>query len=718
MSLRFPRRPYVVFTPVIISAWFHRATSASLPSAVSNAVPMCAQSCLASFIEREFLLSVCSNSEDFDCLCLHYGINGYTLGEGTFGCAYSACPAGTVSDAGSLYNICTGRNGTVIPTHGILTVTVVHTSAASTAGHASSTTRSQASTLTSAPINSLLMATDSPPDLPQAATASAQSTPASAENPSHRLTTVQIIGITVAGIGSIILAFGLAVCLACINRRRMKRRESKGEKISFDFADDTPVYDSRYPPLGSIQIKDPRGGLGGVGVAPIKVACRPEMKQSSYASIDPTKPGNTESASSPNAEHSYPSFSATSHASPSAARKVANSPPNRPGTERQAAPLPARPASAWTQNTVFEEDSPAVQSPYAANFTSRPTRPPRLTLIGDRPRQLSTITASNSSQEGPRPPPLSLKIPVYPHRPGVGVASQGEFRELRRRPDAVSDLRKATVKKSHREPSTVPSDRTTSSTDDLIDSYLDPSESIEHPRQAQRVKASPTPIVVITPTVPESRQMRHSCHSDTSFESADPDEPTPPEEEGNRLSMVAESPISNLSYPKIPRPSNQAVPRSPRSSQSSRSPLTPKDPFITPPKPQSTENYGTTLLEKRRGDHAAHDIERRLWITGSNFNTIPGANSTTRAADETARNTKGHSRTASDNTPKRYLPRTPERNNAGDARHTSRRVSYSNLSTQWPAAATPPMQMAIKSPVWAPTITPTRRGDDLYLSVA
>lgn len=708
MSPSFFKVSYVVPAQFFISTLLRRAISASLPSPLSNAVPTCARSCLEAFIEQAFPPSTCSESADLDCLCSHYGATGYTLGEGTFSCVYSACPAGTLPDAGSLYNICLGRNQTVLPTHGILTVTVVPTGTATTALHASNTSSLQTTKPVLSVANILLTVPDSPPKLPQTATASAQNIAAGAAN-ANRLTTVQIVGIAVAGIGSIMFAFGMAVCLACVKRRRLHKdqREAKSDRLSLDFADETPVYGSRFPFGG--EVRDPRGGTVGVRVASVRITHPSEAKQRPYTFIGIVKPVDIKVVSGLEEEHAHPPGTVAN------ACRVSESPLDKIQVRDGTAALSARPESAWTQNTVFEEDHSVVQSPYAANTASQPTRPPRLSQIGDRHRPLSTVTSIHSSRVTPRPPPLCLKIPTYPQRREVGLL--GGVCEARRRPDAANDSRDSFTLVPRRAPPSVLSGGTVSSTDDLINSYSNPGE----PHQVQQAKASPTSIAVVTSTVSEAKQSRDSCNSDTSFESANPDEPTPPEEEIIRLSVMAESPISSLSYPKVPRPSNQAVPRSPGSSQGTKSERSLEDlaSSTSPVKLQSTGQYPTTLLGKRRGDRAAQDIERRLWITGSNFNDVRSSTSSAnRAPSEAARLSKGHSLAASHDAVGRNLPLTPRRDRLCDTWHTSQRVSHSDLGVQWVTAATPPMQMVIRSPIWAPTITPTRRGDDLFLSVA
>jgi hypothetical protein len=133
------------------------------------------------------------------------------------------------------------------------------------------------------------------------------------------------------------------------------------------------------------------------------------------------------------------------------------------------------------------------------------------------------------------------------------------------------------------------------------------------------------------------RHAHSSWASATTFESVDPDETTPENEVDKQLSPV--------SYPKVPRPSNQAIPRSPLTASSRK----------------------VTLAAKRRGEDLSLDFGRGLMI--SNINEAPD---------------------------------TPLRN-------------YSLRKQQRKNHQTP--QMALKSPLWEPKLTPSRRGDDLFLSV-
>lgn len=221
----------------------------------------------------------------------------------------------------------------------------------------------------------------------------------------------------------------------------------------------------------------------------------------------------------------------------------------------------------------------------------------------------------------------------------------------------------------------------------------------------------------------------------TSFESASPDDPSPPEDEetaakqlgpdhhpqhhrrqtsadtgshrrhnhpvqqmsGGRLIPTANeadeddadadrSPISDIRYPKVPRASNQAVPRSspnagPRTA--TPSPRVNQQGDASP----SVANSPQGLLARRRGEGNGLLID-----SGSGTPTKKGSRS----------------------------PRTPENRiiggggGSGDEEKDQARKS---------SAALPPAERGmgdatIATPTWVPRLTPTRRGDDLYLAVA
>nr|POE75638.1 hypothetical protein CFP56_53750 [Quercus suber] len=129
-------------------------------------------------------------------------------------------------------------------------------------------------------------------------------------------------------------------------------------------------------------------------------------------------------------------------------------------------------------------------------------------------------------------------------------------------------------------------------TDNVLSYYTSPKASREAPpatsisatpidEGAQRRKAVPMAITITKPTYPPRAvrsNPRNSGGSDTSFESNDSDEATPPEQQASGvkssspgqvqlLPQQQRSPIATIHYPKIPRSSNQIVPRSPGGSE-------------------------------------------------------------------------------------------------------------------------------------------------------
>lgn len=192
------------------------------------------------------------------------------------------------------------------------------------------------------------------------------------------------------------------------------------------------------------------------------------------------------------------------------------------------------------------------------------------------------------------------------------------------------------------------------------------------PRSRSRTNQRPTP--------PPARRhnsrkgIRNSIASETSFEtSGDEQDVITPEYQVKRkqqLSPLQEnkgdrSPIKDLRYPKVPRPANQAITRrdgSPtrpgRSEQSSQH--------------LRKKSSASSLLEKRKGSDAANDLQKALWITGSN------------------------GRTGSTTTHGQKFP----------VRSSSRKGSQAS-----PGTSPGSQDMQIKTPLWEPKLTPKRMSD-------
>src|SRR5215469_2546167 len=112
------------FTLLLACNLFQITSSQTLPSTLQITIPICAQPCVEKAIEQDFVPSICPNSTDFDCLCSHYGSDGYTLGERAFGCLYSDnCTSPSKANATSVYTICAEQKNAVTPTHSTVIIT-------------------------------------------------------------------------------------------------------------------------------------------------------------------------------------------------------------------------------------------------------------------------------------------------------------------------------------------------------------------------------------------------------------------------------------------------------------------------------------------------------------------------------------------------------------------------------------------------------------------
>ncbi|KAG9884419.1 hypothetical protein KCV05_g18482, partial [Aureobasidium melanogenum] len=277
-----------------------------------------------------------------------------------------------------------------------------------------------------------------------------------------------------------------------------------------------------------------------------------------------------------------------------------------------------RPDSAATRWTVFEEDSktpthkPTLPNPPAvpkAIFLSPIHPPPGPSFADQYTTSPEEMAKSGLMLQIPRKPVRSVESPLP-----IGIslntgASKNDH--LSMPPSSAASY--------------LPAYYTSSDSRTPVAPKWSPND---HERFSQ-------PHFAPLPLMP--RGVRSSWASATTFESVDPDETTPENEVDKQLSPV--------SYPKVPRPSNEAIPRSPPSATSSRK---------------------VTLAAKRRGEDLSLDLGRDMPITNI-----------------------------------REAPESPLRN-------YSRRNQKKNEQTP---------QMELKSPLWEPKLTPSRRGEDLYLSV-
>ena len=775
-TLRFPYTTLDNKTP----------SSSTLPPQVQAAVPLCARPCLAKYISQEYNCPY----NDFLCLCEEYSSQGFTLGELAFLCLRQDCGSTKTNESVSVYNICNGNAAAVPATHSTLTLPETRSSKAVSTLSSSSTQRSH-------PQTTKHTSTTSPDTISTAARSSAvpaamgssasqtgsltSSTAAAATSSGHAtsLTSAQAVGVSIAAMGTVMLVIGAIYFITCIRRRKVKQRD---ERKSYDFVDEAPP---RFSPF-TYGYADPRGPLGGFHKPRVELMAdkrNSEWYRKQYSHRPPPRVDkNVDFDLSPE-----------SYRSKSSGRTLSQLLPEKPNTTTPPRPPPRspRPASVFTAATVFEEDrSPPTATsnlfsptyPRAVYYPPvKKARPPQQAKdYQHSPREERRLQQRDQnhrhSPRSERQPSLSLAIPrqasrldripsptVFPPPP-IPKDKQPES------PQRISASSKACSSKSGVS---------------LLNYYASPeagsgpSPEKNSPTpiddEIQKRKPVPTAITVTKPIFPP-RAVRQSAASDTSFESTDPDEPTPPEEEDKQLTPVQDtpvedspSPIAGIRYPKVPRSSNQSVPRSPNLKQSpdkkqppniklsrgvatrpeagaastkdlpSQIPLkataAPKQNPITPPSRTHSKTpslSGSTLAAKRRGNSAAIDMEQRLHIAElrhfssagsplppntSKSDPPPSATaSSPRRTQRTSRQEsplKGYGRVTSAGGQRGRVSNVGTPISAGIATSRPEQQQYWSPGLPGPTQEVP----ALRSPPWDPKLTPSRRGKDLYLQV-
>lgn len=403
-----------------------------------------------------------------------------------------------------------------------------------------------------------------------------------------------------------------------------------------------------------------------------------------------------------------------------------------------------RPDSVLTQDTVFEEDVPSQRRrsskllptppvPIPPIRTFQPSRPAPTLIPGTQPRRPFPVRQQSLQESG-----LSLDIPVRHSRSQPMQIAASQVR-LRRSPVSTvasanfgpsgSPIRTSSVYDQHKSFST-----STSTLEprhgDIPDYYFmthksppkyqEPKASpnrIVRPKDSPKVvsiKTKPSPSTVSRATSRASTNIRDSMSSQTSFETVDPHDPTPEDDddekqlEDSRLSPVAESPISNLRYPKVPRASNQLVPRSPRSpasQQSNRSPLGPPEPSPLRTRrrgEQTAINLESQFAMRERGSPSKDDVRTYM----QPFRQHMRSTSVESAWNPTPTSSNAHTRAQSGQWPK------------SPAMYESDFVRPLNVRIKSGLQAPEVDVEALKSPMWVPRLTPRKEGDDLFISVS
>ncbi|KZM24748.1 uncharacterized protein EKO05_0005291 [Ascochyta rabiei] len=715
---------------------------ASLPSQLQQNVPSCAHSCIRSSLSERFPIA-CTAQDDIGCLCSRYSTIGESLGEVALGCVYAAC--GKIDAAASAYNVCLGQRNAVLPTKTALTVVPSNgpstTSRYSTSSTTStskgiypSITRTTLETKTSA---SQPVFVDSI-SLPASATSTSISTPTSIVAPATnddrpKMTPAQIAGLSVAAVSAFIIAIGL-MALSVFLRRRKEAKSIYVHGKDQDHRRRQSAHFSHYVPVNDVSeastqlpiLPPPAASRDGPRyprlVTPSPFSTLGISAAGSGRTVVRPGVGTAISAASVPMSQIGLAISAELEGCPAPA-KSSNHPRQKITAEH------FRPVSTRTENTVFEEDEIAARHRSSKLLPTPPV--PIVPIRSLQPSRLNSktpTTSATSSTHAVSRSELFLDIPVRHERPQPKrVAITGWSSTGPPALDCPAPKTQAPSSIFRRTTSSSETSITPASAADIPNYYFTsspcPARDIT-PRQdsdtlptnksqshAPRARRSPgTTLGSRTVSRTSTRRtFRDSTSSQTSFETADPNDPTPEDDsddkqlsDDNKLSPVAESPIHALKYPKVPRASNQSVPRSPKigSTRKSRE----EGRFYIRPLPEPS-----SLLVKRRGEREAQQLENKL-VLSDPFVT------------PTRRQLRLHTRNASanswDHTPASKIEHQSYNNSPlVDEADVVRPLSIVKKTDISRKSREGGEMIGLNSPVWIPHLTPTRKGEDLFISV-
>lgn len=691
-----------------------------------SGIPSCARSCFDHFRSTGYSC----DSNDLSCFCSRYSSHGLTLGELAYGCSHLECEDASSSQNKALYNICSGQSNAVTATHSTVTLPPYATSFASKVTTLSSAT-SDSSRITTTPSSqpassfstrisshSEASRTDLPAESSDSATDTSPGPQAMTSEETTDLSKAQAVGVSIAAMGALCLAGALIYLLLWCKRRRAFK-SPKARNGSFDFIDKGAP---RHSPFRHGHA-DPRGPLG--GFAKHRVELGDEEAQSQWQAQQNKVPSPDRGVRlvTQGSRSISPESQSQGHDS---LRMVSQLLPDKAGaTPPQPHYRSPRATSVFSTATIFEEDGktprllspatmlpmPIAPKPVLKSVPKRPERPLCSDVFSASPAEMESTqyaayAPSRNLNKGLIPSPLKS----HPPRPTPNGFLQPSGRPL------STEFRMST-NQHHKPPSSVLS-------------YMPDYYTSEHSRSPPFAKTpNHTPFVPHRRPVPASvkpnhptqpsKAYRRSCASDTSFESTDPDDLTPPEEENRQLSPVAES-EDHVKYPKVPRSSNQAVPRSPQPTLSPsyhHSSVWPLEPPRTPTKPnpstpprQKPSLSGSTLAAKRRGSSAADSLSNGLHIKSTahpQASPLKGygrpANSIRGGRPHVSQRKPSYAGTGYGPDPELedpLLPHTPEMRSPG------------------PKILRTDKEVVLKSPLWEPKLTPSRRGEDLFLSVS
>ena len=734
MSISLPQRPDTNFCANMAPTTNNNARLHTRQQ-IQQDIPSCARPCFNFFVS-----GFACNGDDLACLCSQRSSQGFTLGELAYSCSSTECTTVSKGDGAALYNMCSGVKSAAKPTlSGTITLPshpasyIVTTTSSST---------SAVATTTASPQN-----TSSPTDVYASPSSRSMSTHAAAtgaplvstddgSKEATSLTSGQAVGISVGAMGGLCLAGALIYLLLWCKRRRAFK-SPKLRNDSFDFIDKGAP---RHSPFRHGHA-DPRGPLGGFAKPRVELDDEAMLESRWYERLNNGMgPGQTIRLQ----QHSDRSISPESRSQESP-RTVSQLLPEKAGHTPPQPPYKSpRAASVFSTATVFEEDGktpkllspatmlpmPVAPKPVLKTVPRRPERPTFSAIFSTSPvdiRNPQSAASSPTKSVRKELTPSPLRHLPLPPPPVPTHSSTAAGRPL-------STEFRVSTHRSLQPPSSVPS---------YMPEYYASNESRTPPFDMMtppRRRPVPPPSRPVRSAQPP-RSYRCSGGSETSFESTDPDEITPPEEIDRHLSPVPEgdSPNSSVKYPKVPRSSNQAVPRSPKPTlspayqhsqvwplreqeqgQASTPPPPPKHSTPTPKTPLKTNHQpslsGSTLAAKRLGSSAATSLSNGLHIRSlSNAQSSP---------------LKGYGRPANSNSNSNSVRGPRPRPPVSLRKPSYAGTGYGSPDPEYDLPRTPEMasagpkilrtdcEVVLRSPLWEPKLTPSRRGEDLFLSVS
>ncbi|KAF2154027.1 hypothetical protein K461DRAFT_277093 [Myriangium duriaei CBS 260.36] len=610
-----------------------RRDAIPLPSTLNGRIALCAQPCLVNYVNQYWVPQPCANSSSsgLDCLCDNYSQTGYALGEIALQCVSGYCAQPSSNQLAQARDLCASQPGAVPPTHSsvLVSVSVILTNTDSSSALATRSSQSVSSstlpgggvTTTAAspaamPTMSEIPASRSGTSSATATTAAATPTGTTAQSGSS-LTTAQAAGIAVGAFGGLGLAVSLIFCCLCCWRRK-KKNKAKGEEgktkrskkqLAEDHAQKKEVskkpahgethrrhsYDFRCASTPRLAHLAPQGNAGNnafvrtYGPAPDPFVAHGSGIQDTglgyHAFAIASQDRQARNGAAPEISGPVPNSRTPSPYSIRSERTTSRLlPSKRPAETTQA--TTSRPFSVTSRYTVFEEDQIAHNA-----------QPPSIPAIYQTDRIIGSGECRQAPQVVDVKPPLArrrsmrtirnlkLKLTIPPNDEAEPSQLSASGTATGRGLKSANVLPSSSRRLHIASPTSAPFPSAGSNMSYLPSYYMSSdSRTPDIPlKSPARLYQNSWPIAPPQPAKFYSkapRQPRLSKGSDTTFESVDPDEVTPPEEtEEKKLNGGCSSPITDLRYPKIPRSANQSCPRSPPI-LSSRTGTTPQTPVI------------------------------------------------------------------------------------------------------------------------------------------